>query len=268
MSRYIARDIAFKLVFEYVFNKEQDLDLVDSLCEENKIDTEDTANEQKEQNSNNSDTNKQESTTENESSGADKNENTSEITPEQSKDESAESTDDDSNATPASSFDYKIDFNNSKVLIQGFKGSEKNVVIPNSIEGFPVTNISGFVSSTVETLIIPESVNSISPNAITAEKLKTVTVKSKTVNVWGSAFDRCPLLESVTFAGKATIEGITFNKCNNLKEIVFLGDAPATLSANYLISGEYYDIVTIKYMKNANGWDDPKWESFNLVEIK
>ena len=40
MSRYIAREIAFKLVFEYSFTKNQDLDLVDYLCEENGIEAE------------------------------------------------------------------------------------------------------------------------------------------------------------------------------------------------------------------------------------
>ncbi len=40
MSRYIARDVAFKLVFEYSFHKKQDLELVDILCEENKIEAE------------------------------------------------------------------------------------------------------------------------------------------------------------------------------------------------------------------------------------
>lgn len=40
MSRYIARDIAFKLVFEYSFNKEQDNELLDCLCEESKVDAE------------------------------------------------------------------------------------------------------------------------------------------------------------------------------------------------------------------------------------
>lgn len=40
MSRYIAREIAFKLIFEYVFNKENKPDLLESLCEEDGIDAE------------------------------------------------------------------------------------------------------------------------------------------------------------------------------------------------------------------------------------
>lgn len=40
MSRYVAREVAFKLVFEYVFSNNKDLEFLDELCEENKIEQE------------------------------------------------------------------------------------------------------------------------------------------------------------------------------------------------------------------------------------
>ena len=193
---------------------------------------------------------------------------------------------DDSNATPASSFKYIIKEEKNEVYIEGFIGSEKDVVIPNYIEGYPVTVISSFRTyypkddsekdqftdtSMVETLTIPQSVNSITPTSIDAKNLKKVTVKGDGVTVWGRAFNYCPSLTSVTFEGNVTLERIIFHsgKCSKLEEVVFLADAPKKLGdANFLLNSFNQPNAVVKYKKGTKGWDDPIWKDFKLVEIE
>ena len=175
---------------------------------------------------------------------------------------------DDSNATPASSFIYKIFPEDNMVCIFGFKGTEKDVVIPNYIEGYPVTNIADFMTSTVETLVIPENVNYVSPNAVIAENIKTITVKSKKLEIWSMAFDSCSSLEKVTFYdGEIVIRGHLFDKCYRLKEVIFWGEAPKCQDVYCFINNMSLEKTIIKYRKDAPGWDDPKWTGYdNIIE--
>lgn len=175
---------------------------------------------------------------------------------------------DDSNATPASSFIYKIFPEDNMVCIFGFKGTEKDVVIPNYIEGYPVTNIADFMTSTVETLVIPENVNVMSPDAVVAENIKTITVKSKKLDIWHWAFQDCSSLEKITFYdGEIIIRGKIFDNCCKLKEVIFLGKAPECEDPDFLIDDVIIGKHTmIKHRKDAPGWDDPKWTS--SVDVK
>ena len=175
---------------------------------------------------------------------------------------------DDSNATPASSFIYKIFPEDNMVCIFGFKGTEKDVVIPNYIEGYPVTNIADFMTSTVETLVIPENVNVMSPDAVVAENIKTITVKSKKLDIWHWAFQDCSSLEKITFYdGEIIIRGKIFNNCCKLKEVIFLGKAPECEDPDFLIKDIIIEKhIMIKHRKDAPGWDAPKWTS--SVDVK
>ncbi len=216
-------------------------------------------------------------------------EDTPEDVPEQEPEEQPEQEKviyDDSNATSASSFKYTIKEEKNEVYITGFIGSEKDVTIPNYIEGYPVTIISSFRTyfpkddsekdqftdtSMIESLTIPESVKVLSPNSIDAENLKTVIVKGNDVTVWGWAFNYCPSLTSVTFEGNVSLERVIFKsgKCAKLEEVVFLADAPKKLGdGNFLFNSFDQPNTVIKYKKGTKGWDDPIWKDFELVEIE
>lgn len=176
---------------------------------------------------------------------------------------------DDSNATPASDFEYTMKKDDTYIILKNYIGNKKDVVTPNYIDGYPVKAIAVtcFANTCVENIVISENIEIISPNAFSGSYLKTATIKSKSLVAYLYSFEGCTLLESVTFMyGDAEFTGPPFFKCPNLKEIVFLCDAPkcATLSA---ILPENSKTV-IKYKKDTKGWDDPKWESFNLVETK
>lgn len=212
-------------------------------------------------------------------------ENESENKVETPKEEDKKPVYDDSDATPVSSFKYKKYSDKNEIYITGFIGSEKNVVIPNYIEGYPVTYVSWFRTyipkdetekddftdtSMIETLTIPETVRALAPNCLCGENLKTIIVKSENVTVWGWAFDRCPVLESVTFMGNTSVESIIFSQhCPKLKEVIFLKDAPKKLvDGNFLMHTFNHPEAVIKYKKGTKGWDDPIWKDFKLEEIE
>lgn len=247
----------------------------------------------------------------------------------------------DPNATPASSFKYSIrEDDNSAVIIQ-FIGTEKDVIIPNCIEGCPVKGIStcAFYQSPIESVVIPENIRNIYDNAFrNNESLKTVTIKSKSLVIWFQAFRGCTALENLTLSEgvrelgaeafyeckalreihipstlndcgdgvfvRTSLEEITFadgieaicgEYCffasiydenmiplksvtipasvkemsqiafgDNLREIVFLGDAPQFDHP----SKAFWGNPVIKYKKGTKGWDAPVFAEYTLVEFE
>ena len=130
---------------------------------------------------------------------------------------------DDSNATPASDFEYTIKKDDSYRVLKKYIGNKKDVVTPNYIDGYPVKAIAVacFANTCVESIIISENIEIISPNAFSGSNLKTATIKSTSVVAYHYTFEGCGLLESVTFMyGDAEFTGILFSKCQNLKEII------------------------------------------------
>lgn len=129
----------------------------------------------------------------------------------------------DPNATPASSFKYSIrEDDNSAVIIQ-FIGTEKDVIIPNCIEGCPVKGISicAFNQSKIESVVIPENIRNIYELAFGyCESLKTVTIKSKSLYTGPEAFRGCTALENLTLSeGVKKIEGYAFANCKSLRKV-------------------------------------------------
>lgn len=181
--------------------------------EENKVNTEVTDNEQ-------------ENTTENESSDLDKN-----MVAEQPVEENTEPTYDDSDATPASSFEYSVDKDKKRVSIIKFIGNEKEVVIPNYIEGYPVKSLGMFfcnTDSSVELVIIPENIEIIHEQAFYGCKnLKTVITKSENLVIKRSAFESCSSLNNLILGeGVVEVGASVFRHCTSLRNI----HIPSTLN--------------------------------------
>lgn len=137
---------------------------------------------------------------------------------------------DDSNATPASSFKYRVDKPNNEVHIQKFIGNEKDVVIPNYIEGYPVRSINdhSFMNAQIESLVISENVEYVYDSAFeNCENLKTIVTKSKNLVIGSSAFKYCSSLSNLTLGeGVVEVGSHAFTLCPSLKII----HIPSTLN--------------------------------------
>ena len=138
---------------------------------------------------------------------------------------------DDSDATPASSFEYMIKKENKSILIKKFKGSEKEVVIPNYIDGYPVKyiNYESFRKTQIESLVISENIECIYDDAFdNCEKLKTVVIKSKKLVIGSNAFRYCSSLNNLTLGnGVIEVGASAFRYCTSLRDI----QIPSTLNS-------------------------------------
>lgn len=152
----------------------------------------------------------------------------------------------DPNATPASSFKYSIHEDDNSAIIIEFIGTEKDIIIPNCIEGCPVNRIAtcAFYQSKIESVVIPENIRNIYDNAFrNNEALKTVTIKSKSLVIWFEAFRYCTALENLTLSeGVKKIEGYAFANCKSLRKV----HIPSTLNdcGNNVFGGTSLEEIT------------------------
>lgn len=100
--------------------------------------------------------------------------------------------------TPAASFRYEVI--DGQVIISGFIGNETEVVIPSTIEGYPVTKIDYEVfynNREITAVRIPDTVVSIGSRAFSlCSSLKTVVFGKELRSIGGNAFSECHVLEN------------------------------------------------------------------------
>lgn len=104
-----------------------------------------------------------------------------------------------SNSTPSndilsakSEFQFSVD--GGAVTITGYTGNSKDVTIPSSINGSPVTKIGdgAFQNTDISALTIPSSVKEIGWFAFSGcKELKSVSVPSSVTSIGYGAFDNC-----------------------------------------------------------------------------
>lgn len=92
-------------------------------------------------------------------------------------------------ANPASDFKYDLADDNVSVIITYYKGNAKNVVIPSSIEGLPVSTLGAGVfhqNDNIESVVMPDTIKLIGEDGYkgcfrSCSNLKSVVI-SKNVN--------------------------------------------------------------------------------------
>ena len=175
--------------------------------------------------------------------------------------------------------DYEVLEDNTIEIID-YNGSDAEVVIPDTIEGLPVTSIGGraFYLSGLTSVTIPNSVTSIGDWAFTScwgltsvtipdsvasigdgafyecESLTSVTIGASVTSIGDSAFSGCFGLTSVTIGSSVTSLGDqAFVECLYLIDVYFKGNAPS-LGEN--VFDEYWSSATIYYLEGTTGWGE------------
>lgn len=115
-------------------------------------------------------------------------------------------------AAPESDFEVELIENDTAVLITKYNGSAKKVIIPGTIQGYPVVEIGGFNGNDkIETVVIPEGVTSVAGFS-DCKNLKTVMLPQSLKSIDSDGFSGCEKLTSIALPdGLEKIDGMAFN---------------------------------------------------------
>lgn len=120
--------------------------------------------------------------------------------------------------------DYIYDFIDDTVYIEMYLGFDADVVVPDAIEGCPVTVIGEYAFSycDVETVVLPDTVTHIEGFAFdSCTELQEITLSENLQVLGENAFDSCKKLTSVVIPNGVTELGeMCFNNCRSLQEVI------------------------------------------------
>ena len=120
--------------------------------------------------------------------------------------------------------------NNGSYVVKGYEGSEVNVIIPDTCNDVPVTEINRkvFENSDIQSIVIGKNVTKINHDAFNnCSLLKKVTLPDSLVTL--SGFEDCISLEEIKIP--ASVENIgdsAFEGCSGLKKVDFSSNAALT----------------------------------------
>ena len=123
-------------------------------------------------------------------------------------------------ATSSNGFTYTL--TDEGAVITGFSGSGENVVIPETIDGYPVVNVYLAYSSKIISITLPNSITSLTGSAFyQCNKLTTVILPDTLVEIGSSAFRYCTALTTIELpASLKRIYGSAFSDCTNLETVL------------------------------------------------
>lgn len=143
------------------------------------------------------------------------------------------------NTKTMNGFEYQINEDKKTqktyVVICKYTGNEKNITIPKSIEGIPVTAIgmSAFSGSkTLESLVIPNNIKTLGWWAFSnCTKLKNLKLSGSVSEIGMDCFSGCTSLTSVTIPnGVKSLAPGAFMHCTKLNTVKL----PKTLTSIYM----------------------------------
>jgi hypothetical protein len=116
--------------------------------------------------------------------------------------------------------------NNGAITITGYTGPGGSVIIPNTINGLPVTSIGGYAfygQQSLTNITIPSSVTKIGEWAFSNSALSVVTIPGSVADIGVNAFNSCYSLTSLTLSnGVGSIEAYAFYYCSRLTNVSIL----------------------------------------------
>jgi hypothetical protein len=147
---------------------------------------------------------------------------------------------------------------NGTITITGYTGPGGAVIIPDTINGLPVTSIGyeAFYNGNyplpyiLTNITIPDSVTSIGANAFAwCTSLSSATLGNGLTNIGAGAFDGCAL-RNITIPSSVTrLEDYAFGGCWVMTGAYFQGNAPSLGSSVF-----EYDNNIVYYLIGTTGW--------------
>lgn len=144
----------------------------------------------------------------------------------------------------------------SEIWITGMTAEAENIVIPEYIDGLPVTCIGSYsfsnseYSSSIKSVVIPKTVKYISEGAFSyCDNMESLTISDGVEYIGSFAFVGCSKLKSVTVPKSVRkIDDMAFNGCDSIEEFVIESSDCDIYCMEYTIySGTYGNSVIAGY---------------------
>lgn len=118
------------------------------------------------------------------------------------------------------------DYEDGTYFISGYNGTDKIVKIPSEINGIKVTGLTGnsfYMNNTIEEVIIPDTIITISSNAFSeCKNLKKVSFPETLQYIGEMAFAYCESLTEVVLPKDLEYLGVNaFSMCRSLSSLTF-----------------------------------------------
>lgn len=169
--------------------------------------------------------------------------------------------------------DYKYQYNEEYegIEILEYTGEEKKIIVPETIEGIPVTVIEeyAFFYTDVKKLILPESIKVLKEHAIAdCEKLESIVLPKNLIKIEKAAFAGCTKLKSIKLpSGLTEIPGSTFSGCTALKKIVIPTNV-VSIGCEAFIGCSHMEKVVIPKDSKLEFIDEGAFSQTDISEIK
>jgi len=127
--------------------------------------------------------------------------------------------------------DFLATLEESGVIITGYRGIKREIVIPPRIQNIPVSGIGNWafsLYSKLTSITIPNSVKKIGDYAFSnCPKLASIIIPNSVTSIGDYAFGSCSGLTSVTIgSGVKSIGMNAFYDCPSLTSVTFTGTIP------------------------------------------
>lgn len=145
-----------------------------------------------------------------------------------------------------------------EVTITDYTGSAAELVIPSTIDGYPVTSIGNWAfydCSSLESITIPEGVASIGHYAFhKCASLESITLPASITSIEDATFYECPSLTSVTIPDSVTSIGPSaFCGCTNLSAVSIPESVTSICESAFY---ECANLSTVYYDSNEDDWNN------------
>lgn len=159
-------------------------------------------------------------------------------------------TDEDTASSSAIPIGLEYSVSDDQVTITGYSGMASELVIPDTIEGFPVVEIgpSAFQGKSICIVKIPDTVTTIGAQAfMECYNIQSIKLSNNITTISDSTFNSCTSLQSIEIPDSVTAIGsYAFAKCSSLHSVDF-SDSIVSIS-----SWAFFDCEKITNLKLPN----------------
>ena len=121
-------------------------------------------------------------------------------------------------------FEYRIKDGYARIM--NYNGNDENVTIPNEVDGYKVIGIGRFGKNkkTLKTLNISEGIENIEDYAFSWSSIESVVIPNTVTRIEENAFEHCDSLTEITIPESVTTIGDeAFRECENLTTANIMG---------------------------------------------